>query len=201
MTIPANSSFLNYDDFDSAKRMCRECSVGSVYNCVVCSDGCKASPLVVISGEAPGREELEQGRPFVGKAGKLLRDSINNLGFRRSNTLITNVIPCRPLDNKFPTDVALVKSCVSKWLEQELALLQPKVMILLGNQPLRFIMGCTGITSLRGTWLELGAIRVMPTYHPSYVIRKMHMADGEQITSEFLGDLKLAAQAVGLCSH
>ena len=198
LPIPIESSFASYQEFESAKRSCRACEIWNCYQTVVCSDGCKLQPKVVIVGECPGREEVEQGMPFVGKAGKLLRNVINKLGFRRNTTLITNVMPCRPLNNQFPSDVELVKKCAQTWLAQELSLLQPQALILLGNQPLKFLLGQVGITSKRGTWMKLESIRVMPTYHPSYVLRKKYMQDGPEILKNFFDDILQVANFCGM---
>jgi uracil-DNA glycosylase family 4 len=191
------SIYNSYQEFELKKSSCRECPVGLVYNCVVLSDGCKENPVVMISGESPGSEELTKGLPFVGKAGKLLRSTLNKFGFRTYNTIITNVIPCRPLDNKFPTDTKMVQECVERWLSVEMDILKPKFMILLGNQPFKFVLGKSGITSWRGTWFEKDGIKMMPTYHPSYVIRKSHMSDGEDVKAEFEADISLVAEAAG----
>jgi len=191
------NDYNSYQEFEAKKTACRDCPVGLVYDCVVCSDGCKTNPVVMVCGEAPGNDELWSGKPFWGKAGKKLRYTLNKFGFRMHNTLITNVIPCRPLDNKFPVDTKMVKECVAKWLWVEIQMLRPKFMILLGNQPLKFILGRSGITSCRGEWYELEQIKMMPTYHPSYVIRKSHMSDGAEIDSEFEGDIRAVADAAG----
>ena len=134
-------NFSTYTDFEDAKLKCRECSVGGVYDTVVPSFGCKSIADVFVLGEAPGAEEIQKLQPFVGKAGKCLRSVLNKNGFRQQNTLISNVIPCRPENNKFPKDATLVRKCFNKWLRNEILLLQPSYMLLLGNQPLQFIFG------------------------------------------------------------
>ena len=95
--------FTTYKQFEEAKTKCRKCEVGNVYDKVVLSDGCKTARIMII-GEAPGADEVEQGRPFVGKAGKLVRETIKEFGYDETITLISNVIPCRPENNKFPKD-------------------------------------------------------------------------------------------------
>lgn len=189
--------YSSYEEFEKQKILCRECEVGKIYNCVVCSDGCKKNPIVVISGESPGSDELILGSPFVGKAGKKLRTTINQLGFNKENTLITNVIPCRPLDNKFPDDKEMVLNCARRWVFQELMLLKPRFILLLGNQPLNYIAGETGITSKRGQWISVVPFQCMPTYHPSYVIRKMYMENGKEVEDNFVNDIKQVAIAAG----
>ena len=141
--------FKTYYAFNAAKLLCRECSVGKVYNKVVLSDGAygfRGSPKVMIFGEAPGKDEVIEGRPFVGKAGKLLRSTLSQYGYSDRNSIISNVIPCRPENNKFPKDASLVRSCVDRWLKTEIELLKPSCILLLGAQPLKYVLGLKVIT-------------------------------------------------------
>jgi len=207
-----------YQTFEESKLKCRDCFIGKVYDRVVPSDGNKVNPIVLIIGEAPGKDEVSEGFPFVGKAGKLLRRTLNKFGFNKKNALITNTIPCRPQDNKFPKDNDIIKSCVQKWLLQEIVLTSPKYIMLVGATPTRFLLGLTGITKLRGQWHDLWfpnhpselnsppdfnkivtpdfgrLIKCMPIYHPSYVLRKEYMDEGDQIREEFIGDIKEVAK-------
>jgi len=188
---------MNYSSFEEAKLKCRACAIGKVYNCVVPSDGCKTSPIVLICGEAPGSEELEQLKPFVGKAGKLLRATLNKFGYNKGNSLITNTLPCRPENNKFPEDSKLVDMCVYDWLRQEIEITKPKYILLIGATPLKFILSQSGITRLRGKWFEYNGIPCMPTFHPSYVLRKQYMDEGEQIRNAFEDDIQCVADKAG----
>lgn len=194
--------YTTYEEFDKAKSACHKCEIGIIYGKIVLSQGCKTKPKVVFIGEAPGADEVIDGKPFVGKAGKLLRSTMNGHGFRQGNSLITNTIPCRPYLNKFPAEEKVVKSCVDKWLKEEMALLNPSYIVLVGATPLRYTLGLKGITSLRGKWLEWEIngkkIPCMPTYHPSYVLRKMYMEDGKQIQSDFSNDIKEVAKKAGI---
>jgi DNA polymerase len=192
----------NYEEFEACKLQCRDCEVGAVYDKVVASDGCKEKPIVMIVGECPGRDEVEQGKPFVGKAGKLLRATLNEFGFRKTKAIISNVIPCRPENNKFPQDSSLVKACYKQWLMEEIKLLRPKFLLLLGAQSLKYLLGMQGITKLRGSWYPLilqadHYCECMPTFHPSYVQRKEHMKEGKEIKEAFLRDIKEVAKRAG----
>lgn len=192
--------YKNYEEFNACKAKCRDCSVGLVYDRVVLSDGC-INPSVIVMGEAPGRDEVEQGKPFVGKAGKLLRATLSEFGFDlETNTLISNVMPCRPENNKFPTDRELVKNCYMKWLHEEIVLTDVKFLLLFGAQPLKYLLGKTGITKLRGMWYKLPSnenVKCLPTFHPSYVQRKEHMTEGEQIKQSFRNDIEKMATTLG----
>ena len=196
--------FKTYEEFEAKKIACRDCSVGKVYDRVVGSDGNKISPVVMVIGECPGKDEVAEGKPFVGKAGKLLRPTLNEFGFRRKNALISNVIPCRPENNKFPTDNKLVHDCYSKWLCEEILLTKTKYLLLLGAKPLKFLIGEVGITKVRGKWFNLSfenhngnAIKGLPTFHPSYVQRKEHMDEGKVIKEQFRNDIKEVATKAG----
>jgi uracil-DNA glycosylase len=156
----------------------------------------------MVVGEAPGSDEIEQGAPFVGKSGRLLRDTMNEFGFRKENTLITNTIPCRPMDNVFPSDVNLVKSCVEKWLAEEIKLTKPKIILMIGSKPLKFVAGMDGITRMRGEWMPAmgGHGLALATFHPSYVLRKQYMADGPMIMELFRKDIRDVAVRAGFLS-
>jgi DNA polymerase len=180
---------------------CRNCFVGNVHDKVVLSDGCKINPIVLAIGEAPGADEVLQGKPFVGQAGKLLRSTLNCFGYNKDNTLITNTIPCRPEFNKFPQDNALVMRCVEKWLYPEIEITQPRIILLIGATPLKFLLAMTGITKLRGQWFEYKGIPCMPTFHPSFVIRKQYMTEGPQISKDFNEDIKTVAIRAGFCTN
>lgn len=192
---------MNYKDFEEAKIKCRDCEIGRVYNCVVPSDGNKADPIVLICGEAPGSDELVEGKPFIGKAGKLLRSTLNQFGYKKSNSLITNTIPCRPENNKFPSDSELVEDCVKKWLKEEIDLIKPKYILLIGATPLRYLLNMSGITKLRGQWFDYDPmnkkIPCMPTYHPAFINRKIYMQDGKKILQDFKDDIKIVAIRAG----
>lgn len=184
----------NYNEFNVSKSACRECEVGLSYDKVVCSDGNKVNPIVMITGECPGADEITLGLPFIGKAGKLLRSTMNEFGFRQTNSLISNIMPCRPFKNKFPTDNKLVKNCFDKWLKNEILLTRPKFILMCGAKPLKFLLGLEGITKIRGNWqtLEIEGLEIqcMPTLHPSYVLRKQYMDDGQMIRNRFRADVR-----------
>lgn len=192
--------YKNYEEFNIAKSQCRMCEIGKFYNKVVLSDGNKINPKIVLIGEAPGKEELlvePNGKPFVGKAGKLLRSTLEEAGLTLNDILITNTIPCRPLDNKFPSDSSLVKNCKNMWLKEELLLTSPSLIILIGAKPLKFILDIDGITKVRGEIyyrkINGKTVKLMPICHPSYVLRKMYMEEGKKIMEDFKNDIKKAA--------
>jgi len=129
---------------------------------------------ILVVGEAPGADEDGVGVPFVGKSGQLLRSVMDDLGLLNYNYTFTNVLHCRPPNNAKPT-VAQIKYCLPL-LKKELEQLQPQVVVILGNTPLKALLGESGITGWRGTHLELDDVTYAPTYHPAYILRNSSMA-------------------------
>jgi DNA polymerase len=176
-------------------KSCNACGLREMCRQVVPSVGQTDAPRLLIIGEAPGEQEDIQGEPFVGVAGKLLRLVLRETGvLNRANTLIANTIRCRPPNNKFPRDEC-PSICVGKWLNQEIALAKPDRMLLLGNVPLKYVAGLTGITRMRGQWISARGIRTMPTFHPSYVMRQENEGD-PSARSDFESDIGEVAREV-----
>ena len=152
-------------------RACQACPLRQGCIQVVPGIGQTYSPILMIVGEAPGQQEDEDGVPFVGQAGMCLREILREVKvINPTNTLITNTVKCRPPANKFPKDES-PSICVSMWLNKEIDIAKPKLMMLLGNVPLKYVAGMSGITSCRGKWFDVKGIKTMATFHPSYVIR------------------------------
>lgn len=166
-----------YAKFAASKDSCRQCLLFNTYQQVVQSEGNIEAPIFMIVGEAPGVDEVEQGRPFVGQAGQRLRQTLRKYidVFNVTTTLISNILPCRPENNKFPQNPHLVTHCRDDWLVPEVEMVKPKILITLGGTPLRYLLGLDRITANRGQWLpvQVGNVQLwaFPTYHPSYVIR------------------------------
>jgi len=174
------SKYKNYQEFENAKIKCKTCYIGKYYNKVVLSDGYKKDPIILIIGEAPGKTEVELETPFIGASGKLLRKTLNDFGFNKGNSLITNIIPCRPLDNKFPTDKDVVAKCMQLWLKEEIILTNPKCLLLVGAKPLSYILSFKTNNDRyiinNGEWFGLNVngnkIKCLATYHPAFILRK-----------------------------
>ncbi len=122
------------------------------------------SPVVFI-GEAPGKKEDEIGLPFVGSAGKVLAEALNTIGWEREDIYITNVVKCRPPNNRdpLPEDVEEHRP----FLTAELELIQPKLIVLLGRHALQWFMPGSKISEVRGTAKRRGDHVYFPTYHPA----------------------------------
>lgn len=140
---------------------------------LVFADGIPDAPVMVI-GEAPGRDEDIQGKPFVGPAGQLLDKMFASIGMSRlgdENTplYITNVIPWRPPQNRDPNIEEI--TMMLPFLQKHIELVAPKLLVLMGNTACKAVLGATGITRMRGNWAEAFGVPVMPMFHPAALLR------------------------------
>lgn len=149
-----------------------------IKHCPVDTHGCtklvfgEGSPnaRIMFIGEAPGREEDEQGRPFVGRSGKLLNECLKELGLKRQDVFITNIVKCRPPDNRkpLPSEVAFYKPL----LLREIKIIRPVVICTLGASALEsLIKEPFSMTKVRGKPLSFEGFTLIPTFHPAYVLR------------------------------
>ncbi len=148
---------------------CIRCKLHKGRTKIVFGDGNPHAKLLFI-GEGPGRDEDLQGLPFVGRAGKLLTQMIEAMGLKRSDVYICNVVKCRPPENRAP-ERDEVAAC-SPFLIRQIDLIAPQVIVTLGSIASQTILETTrGISGLRGQWLEFRGRKLMPTYHPAYLLR------------------------------
>lgn len=156
-------------DLEQRVLHCRKCPLAETRTQAVPGEGNASADLMFV-GEGPGRDEDIQGRPFVGRAGQLLTKIINAMGFQREDVYITNMVKCRPPKNRNPQGQE-IEQCQG-YLFEQLELIKPRVIVTLGNVPTQYFLGTrSGITSLRGKFYDSDQYRIMPTYHPSYLIR------------------------------
>ena len=148
---------------------CTRCPLYKERTHVVHTEGNRKARLMFV-GEAPGADEDAQARPFVGRAGQLLTKIIEAIGLKREEVLIGNVNRCRPPGNRAPT--AEEASMCKPFLLREIAVVQPEVIVVLGNTAMKNLLDTReGITRLRGTFQDYKGIKVMPTFHPAYLLR------------------------------
>src|SRR5689334_8987287 len=148
---------------------CTRCPLYLERTHVVHTEGNRKARLMFV-GEAPGADEDAQARPFVGRAGQLLTKIIEAIGMKREEVLIGNVNRCRPPGNRAPTTEEAT-TC-KPYLLREIAIVQPKVIVVLGNTAMKNLLDTReGITRLRGRFQEYQGIKVMPTFHPAYLLR------------------------------
>jgi uracil-DNA glycosylase family 4 len=148
---------------------CTRCPLHQGRTNVVHTEGNRKARLMFV-GEAPGADEDAQARPFVGRAGQLLTKIIEAIGLKREEVLIGNVNRCRPPGNRPPT---LEEASMCKpFLLREIAIVQPEVIVVMGNTAMRNLLDTKeGITKLRGQFQDYKGIKVMPTFHPAYLLR------------------------------
>jgi len=149
---------------------CRRCKLWPMRTNLVFGVGNPAAELMFV-GEAPGADEDLRGEPFVGRAGQLLTDIIERgMGMPRSEVYICNVIKCRPPGNRNP-EPDEVASC-EPFLLRQIEIVRPRVIVGLGTFAVQALLKVkTPISRLRGNWHELRGIRMMPTFHPAYLLR------------------------------
>jgi uracil-DNA glycosylase len=149
---------------------CRRCKLWGLRKNLVFGVGDPKAELMFV-GEAPGADEDARGEPFVGRAGQLLTDIIERgMGMKRAEVYICNVIKCRPPDNRNP-EPDEVASC-EPFLNRQIDLVRPRVIVGLGTFAVQALLKVkTPISRLRGSWHDLRGIRMMPTFHPAYLLR------------------------------
>lgn len=190
-TVPSTTgrdlSRMELDELSATVAGCRLCRLCEQRTQTVFGDGNPQAELMFI-GEGPGRDEDQQGIPFVGAAGQLLTKMIGAMQFDRREVYIANVVKCRPPGNRNP-EPDEAGSCLP-YLRRQIELIKPKVIVLLGAIPLKYLLGKTSITRERGRWDEFMGVPVMPTYHPAYLLRfeagkKEAWSDLQQVMKKF----------------
>ncbi len=164
---------------------CEKCRLAATRTNVVFGEGNPKANLMFI-GEAPGEQEDLQGRPFIGRAGQLLTKFLNLFEIERDRVYIANIVKCRPPKNRNPQPDE-IKTCFY-YLEKQIEIIKPKVIICLGAFASRTILNLpekTAISKTRGKEFNINGVTVIPTFHPAYLLRNRR---GE---SDFQKDLEL----------
>jgi DNA polymerase len=148
---------------------CKRCKLHRTRRTIVFGEGNEKASLMLI-GEAPGYDEDVQGRPFVGKAGQLLTKILQSINLPREEVYITNIIKCRPPQNRNP-ETDEIQTC-NPLLVKQITVVQPKIICALGSFSAQTLLKTdTKITALRGKVFDLEGIKVIPTYHPAFLLR------------------------------
>ncbi|HEY2867596.1 MAG TPA: uracil-DNA glycosylase [Pyrinomonadaceae bacterium] len=151
---------------------CTRCELYTGRTQVVHSTGNFQADLMFV-GEAPGADEDAQGFPFVGRAGQLLTKIIEGIGFKREDVFIGNINRCRPPGNRAPT-LPEAHTC-RPFLLREIAVVRPKVIVVMGNTAMHNLLDTkVGITKMRGHFQDYFGVKVMPTFHPAFLLRDPH---------------------------
>ncbi len=152
---------------------CTRCQLHKGRTNLVYGVGNPKAKLMLV-GEGPGRDEDLQGEPFVGRSGQLLTKMIEAMGIPRSEVYIANIVKCRPPDNRYP-EPEEVETCIP-FLFKQIEAVGPQVIITLGNLATQTLLKTkVGIMTLHGNFQDLNGIRVMPTYHPAFLLRNPNM--------------------------
>ncbi len=183
---------LSFPELEAAVRACRLCPLGAVRTHAVPGEGNVRTELMFV-GEGPGRDEDAQARPFVGRAGQLLTKIIEAMHYKREEVYITNVVKCRPPENRTPLP-AEVEAC-GPYLLRQVELVAPRVIVTLGKTATDFFVpGRMSMGERRGRFAEFRGIKVMPTYHPSYLVRNEGNKD---LKRQVWGDMQKVMELLG----
>lgn len=148
---------------------CNKCRLCEERNNTVLGEGNPDARIMFI-GEGPGGDEDRTGRPFVGKAGQLLTKMIEAIDIKREEVYICNIVKCRPPQNRTPMEDE-GEICLP-YLRKQVAIIRPKIIVCLGATAAKFVIDKNiGITRQRGTWFERGEFSIIPTFHPSALLR------------------------------
>ena len=177
---------------------CRKCDLGSLRTNAVPGEG-NPNARILFVGEGPGADEDAQGRPFVGRAGKLLDKVINAMGLQRSDVFIANILKCRPPDNRDPRAEEII-NCFPH-LQRQIEVINPEIIVALGAPAARTLLNTNkSIGQLRGQFHEYYAglgrppIKLMPTYHTAYLLRNYSQENRKRVWE----DMKKVLAELGL---
>jgi DNA polymerase len=164
------------DEFESLKNKvmkCKNCRLSKTRTHIVFGEGNTKARLMFV-GEGPGYDEDKMGRPFVGKAGILLDKIINAMTLTRNDVYIANIVKCRPPGNRNPLNDE-IKLCIG-YLHKQIELINPELIVCLGSVATCALLDIKGsITKMRGNFHQYKNIKVMPTFHPAYLLRNEQM--------------------------
>lgn len=155
---------------------CVQCPLGFLGRTqVVFGEGNPDAELMFV-GEAPGKDEDLQGKPFVGKSGQLLNRALGLVGISRNDVFITNIVKCRPPNNRVPAPLEIA-TCTKLFLFNQIKIIRPKIICTLGSIALNALAESPQqITKVRGTILEKDGFTIIPTFHPAYILRNQLQA-------------------------
>tara|TARA_B100001057_G_scaffold489754_1_gene576594 strand:+ start:9479 stop:10060 length:582 start_codon:yes stop_codon:yes gene_type:complete len=164
---------LNLKEFESLKTeclSCTSCSLSETRQNVVFGRGNPFAKILIL-GEGPGQIEDDRGLAFVGRSGKLLDELFLSVGINvEKDCYISNIVKCRPPSNRKPR-ISEVENC-SNWLQNQVSLINPKIIILAGSTAVNSYLNISKpITEIRGKWINKSNIKIMPIFHPAYLLR------------------------------
>jgi DNA polymerase len=177
---------------------CKRCKLHRTRTTIVFGEGNRKATLMFI-GEGPGYDEDVQGRPFVGKAGQLLTKIIQSIHLERVEVYIANIIKCRPPQNRNPEPDEI--GCCFPFLMKQIQAIQPNIICALGTFAAQTLLQTDAkITSLRGRTFDFQGIKILPTYHPAFLLRnpdkKREVWEDMKQIAEWLAEGKEKAQSI-----
>jgi DNA polymerase len=179
-------------------RSCTACRLAATRTNVVFGEGNPDAQLMIV-GEGPGEEEDKSARPFVGKAGQLLDKILEAAGIPRHSVYISNIVKCRPPNNRVPLPDEF-KACTTLWLNKQLELIQPQIVVALGATACEYFLGeKVSISKIRGQWLDWQGIKLFPMFHPAYLLRNPSRTPGspKHLTWLDIQEVKKALDRLG----
>jgi DNA polymerase len=162
-------------------RVCTKCPLCQSRNQAVPGDG-KLTAKVMIIGEAPGKEEDLSGHPFVGASGKFLNSVLEGTGLERDDFFVTNTVKCRPPKNRTPKKLE-VDTCTANYLFEQIELINPKLIMLLGGVAAKKLLGVKSVNEARGRVIEHEGRRYIVGYHPAVRFYREDLA--EKVREDF----------------
>jgi len=185
---------MNWEQLYEACMNCQQCALAQTRHNVVFGEGARDAEVMLI-GEGPGEQEDLTGRPFVGRAGKLLDDMLEMIDLDREKVFIANMVKCRPPQNRDPLNVEQ-DACIG-FLRNQTALIRPKIIVCLGRiAAMKLIKPDFKITREHGQWFEKAGVQMMALFHPSALLRDPRKRP------DAYADLKLLqAKIREICSH
>lgn len=159
---------------NSQIKTCIKCNLSKTRTNAVPGKG-NSNAKILFIGEAPGKNEDVKGEPFVGSAGKILTDVLESVGLARSDVFITNVVKCRPPNNRVPTEEE--KDSCNSYLLEELEIIKPKIICIMGNTAYGSLLGGNSITKNRGKIIKKNGLCYFLTVHPAAVIYNKDLKD------------------------
>jgi DNA polymerase len=170
LEVQADDPGLLINEIHNEIKQCTKCPLHKTKLHYVPGEG-SLSPDIFFIGEGPGETEDRFGRPFIGKAGQLLDKVLKKMGYDREKVFIGNILKCRPPNNRNPMKDE-VDACLP-YLKRQIEVLNPKVLVCLGKVALENLLGAQySISRVRGQRFEFSGVPVIPTFHPSYILRQ-----------------------------
>jgi len=174
------------DKINSDIRNCKLCLLSTTRKNTVPGEGNLLKKLMII-GEAPGYYEDQSGRPFIGAAGKILRNTLAKNKINNEDVFITNIVKCRPPNNR-PPQINEKKTCL-QYLDRQIFLLKPKIICLLGNVASSYILGLKSLTNERGKIIDKNGLKFFITYHPAATIYNRNLLNTFELDIKKLADI------------